>query len=229
MAVQKLPLNIREEEEIQLSRDSCALPDEPSPSSNNIKKVANFPRKRSFPERFERFFTRLSTRSNFWHRVCSWIWLPAAYRSGIRMRRHGNTFSAVLPFRRFNRNWYKAMAGAALLANSEIAGGMYVFNECGGDFGVVCKNLEYRFLRPCVGPAIYHMTPREDIKDLAAGNSSFNITLDMEIVQIMRGPGEKERSVGRCVATFHATSIAMRQERQRIRKQRARARATRGA
>ena len=63
-----------------------------------------------------------------------------------------DTFSAVLPFRRFNRNWYRAMAGGALLANSEIAGGMYVFGVCGGDYTVVCKNLNYTFLRPCLGP-----------------------------------------------------------------------------
>ena len=50
------------------------------------------------------------------------IWLPYAFRSGIRMKRLGETeFTAELPFRRFNRNWYNAMAGASLLANSEIA------------------------------------------------------------------------------------------------------------
>ena len=59
-----------------------------------------------------------------------------------------NTFAAYLPFRRFNRNWYRAMAGGALLANSEIAGGMYVFGVCGADYTVVCKNLNYTFLRP---------------------------------------------------------------------------------
>ena len=119
-------------------------------------------------------------------------------------------FSAVLPFRRFNKNWYKAMAGAALLGNSEIAGGMYVFNECGGEFGVVCKRLEYKFLRPCVGPAIYTIPPSESITDLAATNREFNITLEMEIYQMMRTPQERGSLVGRCTATFHATSIAMR-------------------
>jgi hypothetical protein len=181
-------------------------------------------RKRRFMERVESFVSELSTRSNFWHRVCAWIWLPFAYHSGIRMQKEGETFSVVLPFRRFNKNWYKAMAGAALLGNSEIAGGMYVFNECGGEFGVVCKRLEYRFLRPCVGPAIYRITPRDSIKDLAAVNREFNVTLDMEIVQMMRTPQEKERRVGRCVATFHATAIAMRKEREQVRRDRERAR-----
>jgi hypothetical protein len=164
------------------------------------------PRRRSFMDRTEAFISRLSTRNNFWHRVCSLIWLPYAFKSGIRMKRiDATSFSAVLPFRRFNRNWYNAMAGAALLANSEVAGGMYVFGICGGDYEVVCKNLEYRFLRPCFGPAIYRITPREDVQSLIAGGEEFNITLDLEIVQQLGKPGSKDKRVGRCVVTFHVT------------------------
>ena len=185
------------------------------------------PRRRGLLEKIEAFVARLSTRNNFWHRICSWIWLPFAFRSGIRMRRDGHTYSAVLPFRRFNRNWYEAMAGAALLGNSEIAGGMHVFKACKGHYRVVCKHLEYRFLRPCVGPAVYRVTPRQDIAELAAAGREFNITVDMEIVQVMRTPKERERRVGRCVATFHATPIAQhkqkRQERQQRRRRAARA------
>ncbi|MFY7896290.1 MAG: hypothetical protein ACOVP8_08665, partial [Phycisphaerales bacterium] len=89
-------------------------------------------------ERIEAFMARLSTRNNFWHRVCSMIWLPYAFKSGIQMKRvDGTTFQAVLPFKRFNRNWYNAMAGASLLANSEIAGGMYIMGLTGGDYTLV--------------------------------------------------------------------------------------------
>lgn len=160
----------------------------------------------SLMDRVDRFISRLSTRNNFWHRVCSLIWLPYAFKSGIRMKRiDAKTFSAVLPFRRFNRNWYNAMAGAALLANSEVAGGMYVFNLCGGDFTVVCKNLEYKFLRPCYGPALYRITPREDIKALADAKAEFNVTLDLDIVQQIGKKDGKERRVGKCTAIFHVT------------------------
>ena len=70
----------------------------------------------SLVDRVEQWIARLSSRSNFWHRVCSMVWLPYAFRSGIRMKRlDDTTFAAELPFRRFNRNWYNAMAGAALL------------------------------------------------------------------------------------------------------------------
>ncbi|MCC6426933.1 MAG: hypothetical protein IT435_08935 [Phycisphaerales bacterium] len=158
-------------------------------------------------DRMEAFVSRLSVRSNFWHRVCSIIWLPYAARSGIRMKRvDENTFSAVLPFTRFNKNWYNAMAGAALLGNSEIAGGMYVFGICGGDYQVVCRHLDYRFLRPCLGPAIYRITPREKIEDLLATRKEFNITLDMEILQQFAGRKKgRDHRVGRCMAEFHVT------------------------
>jgi hypothetical protein len=114
------------------------------------------------------------------------------------------SFTAVLPFVRFNRNWYRAMAGGALLANSEIAGGMYVFGICGGDYTVVCKNLQYTFLRPCFGPAIYKIKPREDVKALIASKGEFNITLDLEVSQQVY-TGQRDKRVGRCEATFHVT------------------------
>jgi hypothetical protein len=171
--------------------------------------------KKTLYDRIEAFLSRLSTRNNFWHRVCSLIWLPFAFRSGIKMKRvDGNTFQAVLPFRRFNRNWYNAMAGAALLGNSEIAGGMYVFGVCGGDYTVVCKELTYRFLRPCFGPALYRITPQGDIQALLAHRGEFNITVDLDIVQMIGKAGklgstpERERRVGRCSATFHVTPKA---------------------
>jgi acyl-coenzyme A thioesterase PaaI-like protein len=135
------------------------------------------------------------------------IWLPLAFFSGLRMKElDASTFAAraVLPFRRFNRNWYRAMAGGALLANSEIAGGTYVFGICGSDYTVVCKQLNYTFLRPCLGPAVYRMMPRENIHQQVATAREFNITLDMEISQ-QGFRGDRDRRVGKCEATFHVT------------------------
>jgi hypothetical protein len=146
--------------------------------------------------------SRLSVRNNFWHRVCSSLFLPLAYASGIHFQRvDDDNYVAILPFRRFNRNWYQAMGGAALLANSEVAGGSYLFRACGAEYTVVCKHLDYRFLRPCVGAAVYNMKPRENIKEQLAHGTEFNLTLDMDIVQ----RGEHNRRVGKCVATFHVT------------------------
>lgn len=170
--------------------------------------------------RIEAFISRLSTRNTFWHRVCSLIWLPYAFRSGIKMSRMGpHAMNAILPFRRFNRNWYNAMAGASLLGNSEIAGGMYVFGVCGGDYTVVCKGLNYKFLRPCYGPAIYRMTPREDIHEQLKTSNEFNITLEMQILQMAVKPDQKERRVGKCEVTFHVTPKSqIRKKRERVSK-----------
>ena len=174
-------------------------------------------------ERAEAFVSNLSTRNTFWNRVCSLIWLPYAFHSGITMSSDGNSHRAVLPFRRFNRNWYNAMAGAALLGNTEIAGGNYVFKTCGGNYTVVCKHLTYRFLRPCLGPAEYNMTPLEDIDELVATGKEFNIAIRMDVVQVLMPVGKKKsevktdhpdhkpakpKLVGRCTATFHVTPKA---------------------
>ncbi len=169
-------------------------------------------RRSGFTGRVEAFISRLSTRNNFWHRVCSLIWLPYAFRSGIRMKRvDKSTFTAVLPFRRFNKNWYNAMAGASLLANSEIAGGMYLFAAVGSDYTVVCKELTYKFLRPCLGPAIYKVKPRVDVDALIATNEEFNIEIELDIFQQrLPVPGKKKRRdreirVGKCNSSFHVT------------------------
>ncbi|MGE5610794.1 MAG: PaaI family thioesterase [Bacillota bacterium] len=185
-------------------------------SAQRVAPVAR-QRRETWFDKVEAFISRLSVRDTFWHRVCSFIWLPYAFFSGIRMRRiDENTFSAILPFRRFNRNWYRAMAGAALLGNSEVAGGMYVFGICGADYAVVCKHLEYKFLRPCYGPAIYKMQPREDIHALVATGKEFNLTLDLEILQQVSKNDKEERRVGKCVATFHVTPKAHQRAKNRL-------------
>jgi hypothetical protein len=162
-------------------------------------------RRLSFWERCERFVSRLSTRNNFWHKVCSLIWLPYAFRSGISMKRlDSKSFIAVLPFKRVNRNWYNAMAGAALLGNSEVAAGMYLFSECGSDYMVVCKQMKYEFLRPCLGPAVYHIVNADDVHAKVEEGDEFNIDLELSICQQL-GKRGRERRVGRCSITFHCT------------------------
>ena len=180
-----------------LIQEEIVLPSEYSIKDNKGKL--------SFLKKIETFIGKLSTKNNFWNKICSLIWLPFAFSSGLIMTKDENI--AILPFRRFNKNWYNAMAGAILLGNSEIAGGTYVFKKCNGLYRVVCKKLEYRFLRPCIGPAIYKMTPRQNIEELISTEKEFNIDLDMTICQLMRAPSEKERRVGKCTVTFHATPI----------------------
>ena len=206
--------------EFDLRADGSAADVDSPPASPAIIRDARTPHRRqqSYGQRIQRwydkveaFVSRLSMRDNFWNSICSLIWLPLAFFSGVRLKElDTNSFAAraVLPFRRFNRNWYRAMAGGALLANSEIAGGSYVFGICGSDYTVVCKNLNYTFLRPCLGPAVYRMKPREDLRSLVEGGDEFNITIEMEITQQASRRGEKDKRVGRCEATFHVTPKA---------------------
>lgn len=169
--------------------------------------IASHPHSRAFMDRVEAFIARMTVKSGMWRWLSSRIWLPIAFRSGIRFKKvDANTFHAVLPFKRFNRNWYNAMAGASLLANSEIAGGMYLWGRVGGDYTVVCKNLTYKFLRPCFGPALYRVKPRQDLDALVAKGGEFNIDIDLEVVQqIVPGKHAAERRVGVSQAVFHVT------------------------
>ncbi len=153
--------------------------------------------------RFEAWIERLAHRYKFIRKITSRLYLPIAFHSGLTMKKlDANTFTYVLPFRRFNRNFYDAMAGAALVANSEIAAGMYLFGELGGKWTVVCKQISYRFLRPCLGPAIYKVNPLEDVKAKLQAGIEFNIDLTLEILQQVSGRRRHPR-VGRCEVTFH--------------------------
>src|SRR5687767_1047810 len=187
--------------------ESATGPSAATTMADPVARGIRTPQQPGWFDKLEAFISRLSVRDNFWNSVCSLLWLPLAFFSGIRMKElQPGTIAAqaILPFRRFNRNWYRAMAGGALLANSEIAGGTYVFGICGADYTVVCKNLNYTFLRPCFGPAVYRMTARENIQELVKQGGEFNATIDMEISQ-QGFRGERDRRVGKCEATFHIT------------------------
>ena len=133
------------------------------------------------------------------------------------MKRLDSTrFAAVLPFKRINRNWYNAMAGAALLGNSEVAAGMFLFSEIGQTHIVVCKDLKYRFLRPCLGPAVYHIVNSENLQEKVSTGGEFNIMLEMEIRQQLKKRG-KELRVGRCEITFHCTPKDLLKQKQLLR------------
>ena len=165
---------------------------------------------------FENWLTEKSTESNRWHRFLAWVFLPLAYRSGIKLGQQttDGKYEVLVPFTTFNKNWYNAMAGAALLGNSEVAGGMYIFNQVGPDYTVVCKELNYKFRLPCVGPAIYRVKPLDDINELKKHKLEFNVTVEMYIVQAVHHKDEKERKVGKATATFHVAPKAKLRARQ---------------
>jgi hypothetical protein len=78
----------------------------------------------------------------------------------------------------------------------------------GSDYIVVCKRMEYKFLRPCVGPAVYDIVPLQDLDALIRKGGEFNIDLEMDIRQQVKDNGKKKR-VGKCMITFHCAPKAM--------------------
>ncbi len=81
---------------------------------------------------------------------------------------------------------------------------MYLFSQCGSGYAVVCKEMKYRFLRPCLGPAIYEIVNSEDLEPMLATGDPFNIRLTLQIRQRLKKKG-KDLRVGRCEITFHCT------------------------
>jgi len=51
------------------------------------------------------------------------------------------------------------------------------------------------------------MNPRENIEDLILNKNEFNVDLDIDIFQLIHAPNKKQRRVGKCAVTFHATPI----------------------
>ncbi|MCU0689193.1 MAG: hypothetical protein MUE97_05585 [Phycisphaerales bacterium] len=196
-------------------RPTPDLPGAAAPPPSSPPPPRDLKKHRKFMDRMESIISRLTVKYNWAHRLASMIWLPYAFRSGIKFKKlDDNTFAGVLPFRRFNRNWYNAMAGAALLGNAEIVGGTYIHGRVGGDYTVVCKQMNYKFLRPCFGPAIYKINPVQDLDALIRTTDEFNLDIEIEIVQQLptKGLGKTIR-VGKALATFHITPKILHEQR----------------
>jgi len=142
--------------------------------------------------------------NNGWYKVLTTIYLPLAAKSGMKLGRwDGDVYETILPFKKFNKNWYNAMAGAAILANTEIAGGMAIFKEVGEKYLVVCKELNYKFRLPCQTMAIYRVKILDDLKELVRTKPEFNLRMEIDVMAEIKN---KRRKVGTSLVTFHITS-----------------------
>lgn len=153
-----------------------------------------------FIQRAERCLAELSVRNNFWHRTFAFFFLPVAWHSGITMQWIGDQLTPRMPYRRANRNWYGAMSGAALSGNAEIAGGLILNKRIGRDYTCVCKSLSYRFLRPCLGPAEYHLESLEGLEEGLESEREFNVNMQLHVFQVEK---TELRLVGKADITFH--------------------------
>jgi hypothetical protein len=157
-------------------------------------------------QKLESFAGKLSVRNYFWNGLLAFFCMPSVFLSGIRMRFVPEAFEAVLPFRRFNRNSYGTMSGAALLGNCEVAAGGYIFYASLGQFRVVCKKLNYTFRYPCTGAVKYVIEKNNQLKHLLDELKPFTIDLTAEIYQL-NSKGEIIRKIGSALTTFHARPI----------------------
>lgn len=158
----------------------------------------------------------LTTRSPFWHSALTMVFMPAVWRSGIRMRLMPDHFQAVLPFNRNNRNYDGNVSGAALLGSCEVAAGGYVFYACAGQFLVVCKKLSYAFRRPCAGPVEYRVHLHDQLEALVAAARPFTIDLDVDVFALETAAAPR-RQIGTATATFNARPIGYLRSRERRR------------
>jgi hypothetical protein len=80
--------------------------------------------------------------------------------------------------------------------------------------------MKYRFLRPCLGPAIYRVVKSEDVEEKVKAGGEFNVALELEVYQQQIVKKSQEVLVGRCDITFHCTPKDMVRDRAERRKAR---------
>ena len=161
--------------------------------------------------KLEQKLSKLCFENNLWYKILTSIYLPLAAKAGMKLgKRNGEVYEAVLPFKKFNKNWYDAMAGAALLANTEIAGGMAIFQYVGEKYTVVCKELQYKFRLPCHSDATYRVRLVDDIEKLMKTKPEFNLRMEIDVLAEMKN---KMRKIGTSKVTFHIAAKSLMAQR----------------
>ena len=151
-----------------------------------------------------RVLLQWSRKSIFWYRFGLLLKLPLGFHSGIREVENGQAdLAMLLPFRRFNRNWYGAVAGGSLLANVEIAAGTYLLQKYGSRAVIVCKEVSYKFLRPCFTHVVYYIRRQPEAELLKPEAEEFNVTLAVTIAEWSPRDGKRKRRIGKCTIAFH--------------------------
>lgn len=171
--------------------------------------------------KLEAKLSNLCFNNNFWYKILTSIYLPLASKAGMKLgKQKGEIYETVLPFKKFNKNWYDAMAGAALLANTEIAGGMAIFATVGEKYTVVCKELSYKFRLPCQTDAIYRVKVLDDLQKLMRTKAEFPLRMQVDVMAEVKN---KLRKVGTSSVTFHVAAKSLMAQRVYKAKQRAKA------
>lgn len=159
------------------------------------------------PPALEKRLNKLFIENRLVSQILSFFFMPYLLKSGLKVNFDPEDFFAILPKRQINQNWYNTMGGAAILANLELAAGAYLFMMTRGDYRLVCKGLDYRFILPSVGAVLYKAAVEPEVLQakLESGKK-FDIDLD---VKVYRATSESKpgKRMGGGVITFHVWPI----------------------
>lgn len=154
--------------------------------------------------KLERTLNQATIRSPLLRWILSFIFMPMVCRFGMRINYASDDFYVEVPHKRFNRNAYGTIGGAALLANLELAAGAYLFMRTEGGHRLVCRNVSYRFRLPSTKGLHFKVEPvSEDIDELIATNEPFNASLKVNVYTRSDTPGKPGHRIGRGDITFH--------------------------
>ncbi|MFT4731804.1 MAG: hypothetical protein ACI89W_000818 [Gammaproteobacteria bacterium] len=154
------------------------------------------------PPKLEKYFNRLSIKSRFFNRLLSFFYMPFVFKSGLKMNFVEDDYYAILPKRRLNLNWYGTMSGGAILGNSELAAGSYLFMLSKGNYRMICTRLNYRFLLPSIDAIMYKASV--DLDELAENikaGGKFNIEMTIKVFRTNKN--KAGRRIGAGTISFH--------------------------
>lgn len=159
---------------------------------------------------FECTLGREVMRKRWLHEVVTFLMMPLAWRLGPRINYVLDDFYVEVPHRRINRNYYGTIAGAALLANLEIAAGAFINLRSGGRHRLVCRNINYRFMLPSTNGLHFRVeADNERLDEALRANEPFNADLKVVAYTLGESRGQRGARIGRGDIRFHVWPVVM--------------------
>jgi hypothetical protein len=156
----------------------------------------------SLPPKLERYFNRLSIKNRFFNKLLSFIFMPFVFKSRLKINFVEDDYYAILTKKRFNVNWYGTMSGGAILGNSELAAGSYLFMLSKGNYRMICTHFNYRFLLPSIDAIMYKVSV--DLDELAEKiKTGGKFHVDMTIKVFRNNKNKAGRRIGSGTISFH--------------------------
>ncbi len=160
------------------------------------------------PPSLEKKLNRISMKKPWINPLLSFFFMPLVHKSGLKINFDPNNYFALLPKKRFNINWYGTVAGSAILGNSELAAGSYLFMLTKGNYRMICKQLEYKFLLPSTDDIIFKTTiDEDDLTQKVASGEKFSISMTIKAFRAKnKKPGKR---IGSGIISFHVWPLGI--------------------